>query len=220
MILLLVVVKDLYLYLGGMPPIAWLRWVLIIVMVLLGVYLWAVMLFSANAVLAGAPLRFSQSFRHVYLKISSIYSGLFALVLAMCLLFLVGYLLSNALTAILGGAIALRSFLILILIGLPLTFILVLWVFVLPLLVLEPISVVAAFRRSMSLVGYNYWLRGFSVYAAFLVLFFIESPVTGHGQWLAKHYFSFLFDAVILAILLPLLTNYFLLLLNDLRLRK
>ena len=124
-ILLIAVVKDFYIYWGGLPQNVWFRGILILVTALLIVYLWAVMLSSAHAVLSGSPLRWRQAYRHVYYKLSSIYAGLFALGLLLCVLFYFGYLLSHALAGWFAHTAALESLFSLIFIGLPLTFALV-----------------------------------------------------------------------------------------------
>ncbi len=220
MILLSAVVKDLYIYFGGLPANSWFRLAIIIVMVLAELYLWAVILWGANAVLLGAPVRLNQACREVYRKLSAIYAGFFALLLVLCVVFFVGYLLSNIFSMLAGNTMLVRSVLTLLLIGLPMTFAFVLFLFVLPLLILESLPIWLAFRRSILWVGYENWLRTFSVYAVVLVVILFTSPTTAHGQWLAKHYLSFLFDAFILSLFGPLVINYLLLLLNDLRLRR
>ena len=220
LILLIALVKDLYIYFGGMPINRWLHTVIILIMVLLEVYLWATVLYSADATFKAAPVQLNKACRAVYHKLASIYAGFFALVIGFCLLFFIGYFLSNIVTLFFANKMAARSISMLLLFGLPVTIGLVLCFFVLPLLVCESLMLWQAFQRSVKLVGYRNWLQTFVLYAIYIILLFIVSPNTLHGQWLARHYLSFIFDVIIFVLMIPLTINLLLLLLNDLRLQQ
>jgi len=219
MILLATFVKDIYIYWGGMPDIQIIRMMIIIVMVILEIYFWLAALYSANEILTGQSMPVKTVFHTVYYKWSSIYAGVFAFILGWCMVFFVGYLISMIFIAIFPDKILARALTYLILIGIPLTIGIVLCFFAIPILTVSSVNTMVAFRESVRLVSYKNWLRTFTAYAAILITALIVSPATRHGHWLRVHYLSFLFDAAVLILLAPLIINFILLLLNDLRLR-
>ena len=220
LILLAAVVKDVYLYLGGMPKNHIWHIVVVVVIALIEIYLWSAALYSANTILKGEPEKLSAVCKTIYNKSSSIYAGIFALVLVLCLIFFVGYLISNVVILLLAKKAIVRGLSYLIFIGLPAMFALVLFFFTVPLLILEKMNVWPAFRESVRLVWYRYWLHAFIPYAAIVISMLIMSPATKHGAWLLSYHLNFIFDVIILALIAPLIINFTLLSLNDLRLRQ
>lgn len=219
MILLAALVKDIYIYWGGMPNIQIIRMIIIIVMVILQIYFLLAALYSANKILKGQPMLVKTVFRTIYYKCSAIYAGVFAFILGCCLVFFVGYLISAIFIAIFPDKTLVRASTYLILIGIPMTIGIVLCFFAIPILTLDSVSMMPAFRESVRLVGYKNWLRTFAAYAAVIITSLIVSPATRHGHWLRVHYLSFLFDASVFILLAPLIINFILFLLNDLRLQ-
>ncbi len=218
LILLLAVVKDLYFYFGGMPKNTIAVWVIILVMVLMEVYLLSAAILGTHKILSGSPGRLNQTCRETFQKVSSIYAGFFALIIILCVLFFIGYGIAYLLSR--GSQPVIQNLLMLFFIGVPITYSLVMFFFVIPSLIVESVSVTTAFRQSFSQAGYTSWLRAFSCYAAFLVFFFVLLPSTRHGVWLVRYHVIFIFDVVMLSIFLPLLLNYLLFMLNDLKLRS
>ena len=195
----------------------------IVTMTLLGlleIYCCALALYAANAVLKGKPEALKEICNTINAKLSLIYSGVFALALGLCLLFFVGYLLSHLVIFFFAGKTVVQGMAYLFLIGLPMTFALVLFVFSVPLLILDNTTVWPAFRSSAFLIGCRHWLHAFVVYAAVLIMLLILSPMTKHGHWLLAHHLSFLVDVAALLFFVPLIINFMLLLINDLRIRR
>lgn len=219
-LLLMVLAKDLYLYLGGLPANHTLQLIIIFIILLIEVYLSSAALLSADQWLTGTPRRLNEVCRTVYRRIATIYLGFFAIILIGCAIFFVGHLFSNIIVYASANKTMAFNFAIILLLGLPLTIGLVLFFFVLPLLALGVNSIAVAFRESISLVGYRHWLKTFIIYAACVIFLLIISPGTLHGQWLITHYLNFVFDIIVFALFLPLLLNFILLLLNDLRMRQ
>ena len=189
-------------------------------MVVLDNFVWLAALYSTNETLKGQPMPVKTVFRTVYYKWSSIFAGVFAFILGWCVVFFVGYLISAIFIAIFPDKMLVRTLTYLILVGIPLTIGIVLCFFAIPILTIDVINMLPAFRESVGLVGYKNWLRTFAAYAAILITALIVSPVTRHGHWLRMHYLSFLFDAAVFILLAPLIINFILFLLNDLRLRQ
>lgn len=219
LILLGVVLKDIVIFFGGFPQQSLMKWVIVLLIVLSEVYLSAVILYLAHHQLAGEPRKYLSGVSHIYKKISIIYMGFFALVLAFCGIFFVGYLLSTFVITFFKGSAAFHNILWLLFIGFPLTGLLVLSFYAIPLLILNPINLAWSFLHSFSMIGYKYWLRTFSIYACMLLIGFMVSPMTLHEQWLTEHSLNFVFDASVLIIILPFMTNLILFSLNDLQVR-
>jgi hypothetical protein len=220
LILLMVLVKDLYLYLGGLPTNHWLRMIIIFIILLLQVYLSSSALLSTNGFLAGTPLRLSVACRTIYNRIATIYLGFFALILIFCAIFFIGHLLSGLVVYVSANKTMAYNFAIVLLLGLPLTICLVLFFFIMPLLALGTNNMAAAFRESIALVNYRNWLKTFILYAICVLFLLIISPGTLHGQWLIRHHLNFVFDIIVFSLVLPLIFNFILFLLNDLRIRQ
>lgn len=220
LILLATLAKDIYIYWGGMPSIQIIRMIIVIILVILGIYFWLAALYSANETLKGKPISVKMACRTVYYKWSSIYAGVFAFILGCCVIFFVGYLISAIFIAIFPDKTLARALSYLILIGIPLTIGIVLCFFAIPILTINTVNMIPAFRESVRLVGHKNWLQTFVAYAAILITFLIVLPGTRHGHWLRVHYLSFLFDAAVFILVAPLIINFILFLLNDLRLRQ
>ncbi len=220
LILLATLVKDIYIYWGGMPSIQIIRMIIVIILVILEIYFWLAAFYSANETLKGEPMSVKVVCRTVYYKWSSIYAGVFAFILGCCVIFFVGYLISAIFIGIFPDKTLVRALSYLLLIGIPLTIGIVLCFFTIPILTINTVNMISAFRESVRLVGYKNWLQTFVAYAAILITFLIVSPETRHGHWLRMHYLSFLFDAAVFILVAPLIINFILFLLNDLRLRQ
>ncbi|AAO90121.2 hypothetical protein [Coxiella burnetii] len=220
LILLIAIVKNAPIYLGGVPAERWIRLIVLFVIALLIVYLWSVALYRAHSIFAAAPVRLKPAFRVVYSKLSLIYAGFFILIIGICLLFFIGYLLSSLAARFFVHDPLVQALVLLLFAGLPITIFLVLFFPVWTLLVTKTLSVWRAFYQSAQWVGYRNWLRMFALYASYIFVFLFVSPATLHGKWLAQHYLSFVFDAIVLSIFTPLLINFTVLLVNDLHLRN
>lgn len=192
--------------------------IIYILFILLEVYIWSVAIYRVHLVIKGEPISFRAASSWILNKLSLIYMGIFAFILAITALFFVGYILVHIISLFFRNGVYLQEILLIFLIGLPLTFGLILFYFVLPLLILEPIDVWPAFRESAKLVGIGVnWLRTFVAYAVNLLLVMVLLPETRHIVWLQQYHIVFLFDLVLLSIVAPVLINFVLLLLNDLK---
>lgn len=220
-IILSTIVQEALLYLRGLQFSQIVRLTIYTIIILIIAYIWSVALYRTDLALKGEPVPFKTANRWICNKISSIYMGVFAFVLGVVALFFIGYVISHLVDMFVGNNQTLRAVLPMFLIGMPLAFFLVLFYYVLPLLILEPINLWPAFRKSAKLVGTSMgWLRTFAVYAITSLLIMVFIPQAQHNIWLKVHHVSFLFDLVVLSLAGPVIINLVLLLLNDLRLRR
>lgn len=218
-ILLMAVVKDLYIYLGGLPENNWLQLIIIFVMLLLQVYLSSTALLAVNSILLATPMRLNTAFRTIYKRIATIFLGFFAVILVLCAIYFIGHLLANLVVYFVPGVFWVHALSLFLLIGVPLTIALVLFFFIIPILALGTDNIQTAFKESILLVGYKNWLKTFCLYAASAFFLFIISSGTKHGQWLMHHHLNWIFDIVVFSLLLPLLLSAILLFLKSFRLR-
>jgi len=104
--------------------------------------------------------------------------------------------------------------------GMPLTYIAVLLLYLLPLVMIESVKPWVAFARVAYLVR-DEWLRVFSVYFCWIFLFVALVPRTLHAQWLlAQHGLYFPVCLLVLALIVPFAVNYSLYVLDDLMIRQ
>ncbi len=125
LILLIAIVKNAPIYLGGVPAERWIRLIVLFVIALLIVYLWSVTLYRAHSIFAAAPVRLKPAFRVVYSKLSLIYAGFFILIIGICLLFFIGYLLSSLAARFFVHDPLVQALVLLLFAGLPITIFLV-----------------------------------------------------------------------------------------------
>ena len=80
---------------GSISSRHWLYLILFFIIVLLEIYLWAVALYETDAIFKGILIKLIQVFRNFYFKFSLVYSEFFIFIIGACLLFFIGYFLSN-----------------------------------------------------------------------------------------------------------------------------
>lgn len=110
------------------------------------------------------------------------------------------------------------AFLTSVVISLPTIAIILFSFFVIPLLLMQDISIKNAFKQSALYTAKN-WFGVFVLYLILGSLIAFLLPSSKHALWLQQHYLLQLSDLVVLSIVLPILFNLLLLLLNDLKLR-
>ncbi len=213
-ILLLALVKNIYVYCGGMPENKLLSSVIIIAMAVVMIYLCTVMLYSASQVL----LNNSISLEDACLKIVKCAVK----IVFICLYYIVAYVIASLLLMVIAyfgkenhGVILLFDFIIVVI---PLLYFILITIFAFPFVLVEGSSVGKAFWNSNLLTMKN-WFPVFGLYAFIFVMIVLVTPTTLHWHLLQAYHVSLLFDFVVFAVFLPIIFNLWLLLLNDYKLR-
>jgi len=217
-ILIFVFFKNINLYLDTFISNSLLKKIISVIQIMAIVYLGVVILLVVNACLERKPVNYRLFFLVAFKRLFSVYIvclllGLFLAIMSyitMILLNLAGISSPNV-----AFYIRLFSFLF---IGFCIIFVLLRYFFAMPLIVLDKMKLMAAFKLSGHLVLDNY-IRLLSVYAIFIFTIFVCSQQTRHAAILQTYHVSYLFDYVLLCFLLPFSFNLVLLLLRDLKLR-
>lgn len=76
-----------------------------------------VALYEADAIFKGILIKLIQVFRNVYFKFSLVYSEFFIFIIGACLLFFIGYFLSNLIALFFCALTSFRTLLVLVFIG-------------------------------------------------------------------------------------------------------
>lgn len=220
LIFLIALVKDIPVY-TGLPKNFMLQTIIFIVEVALIVYLWSVSLYMTNLVLWNEKPNLSESARHINYKLFPIYLACICFIAAVGIIL---FLMVKLLTPLMLSLVAKKQMIgivgLILAIGLPLLFFIVLFFFTIPLIITDDLPCFTAFGRSAALVGVQNWLRVLSVYFFLLIIFYIVSTNTLHGHKLATHYLSFPFDLIVFLITIPVFNAFIILLKNDLQARE
>ncbi len=216
LILLILVVKDAYIYLGGMPHNTVLKIIVTILIWLLLIYFWSVSLYSTKAVLEGQPLTLNDTCRFIYRRILPIY--------LCCILYFLGFLCIVGIAKLIVliasqflGHNPVWSRIGFVLIGgIIFVYSIVLAFFALPLVALGQNRVLLAFRDSLNYVK-DEWFYVFGIYIVLMAFILLLSPNTLHSLFLQRHHLVVVFDFIVLCLFLPFLNNLILLTLHQLR---
>ena len=220
-IVMIVVVKDFYIYLGGLPRAPTAQAIGVVIIALILVYLLAVAFYLCYASLKQSSVKLSDAFSHVLRRLASIYLAL----LMFFIIFAAIFFLVKALILLIGGHSTnhvrrmIEGFLLVGISGIVILFVIVRCYFVYPFVVIEKIMAWRAFTESIRLTMRNS-LRTFGLYICSLPLGILTMPNTRHAVWLADHRLSALFDLIVFALLLPLYFNMVILMLKDLQWRR
>lgn len=217
-IVLFAIVKNLYLYLGGMPQNVWLKSGVIVLISLALIYLWTSSLASTAAALRDDFLNLRTTARSIHARIVPIYLSCLGYV---ALFFIVLYLGKGIIIALqwsLGNQAWLKGVGFIIFCGFPLLVAFALSFYALPLVIVEGQKPWDAFLESSRLVS-PHWLHGFMAYVVLATIILLESPDTLHWHFLSAYNLTIPFDMLVLSVLIPLFNALVLLSLNDLQLR-
>jgi len=220
-IVMIVVIKDCYVYLGGAPtsPTAQGVGALLIGVVL--IFLFAVSLQASYSSLKPSPTKLSDHFNHVLKRLIPLYlSVLFFIVLFVVIFFVVKWIVF----AIGGDSVdktrrSIEGVFIASFAGLMMLYVVIRCYFVLPMVVLDSLSAWRAFAESVRLT-LNNALRTFGIYLCGVIMVVLTMPGSRHYIWLADHKLIALFDLFVFALLLPLYLNMVVLMLRDLQWRR
>lgn len=205
-VLLMVIVKDIDIYLGVKFLGNAAQIVVDVIQALLLVYLFSVSLYVTRAVLSGETITLSDAFSAVFKLIWKVY--------LICLIFVVVYFIFSY------GIYLVHAEVLKLMLGLLFLGLIVQYFFIIPRVILDNDTVFSAFKKSakdFTIIG---WLIKFALYAFLLIVFFIVSTNTKHGHWLMNYYLNLPVDFIVILLALPLFNSFMVLFLNDAKLNK
>lgn len=220
MILLMVFVKDWYIYLGGMPTHGVMSWIVSVFMGVTLLYLFCVGLRISYTVWHQKTVSMNDVFLNTLKRLPyALVVILIFMVSLFALLYAAKYsaqgLIHMGHSAKVSGLVALFFILMF-----PYILGVVMFVFALPLTVIESMPVLKAFKESFWLIMPKQWFAAFGLYAVTAAMLVLISPDTLHGHFLKRYYLNAPFDLLVLGVFMPFLCNLFVLMINDCRLRQ
>ncbi len=215
----IVLVKDLYVYLGGMPANKTISSIIILAMILVIIYLWCAMLFSAHGVLNGKSARFAEALFHFNNNIVQVMLSFILYILGAVAIFLLLHLVTIIADQIWGATNWFHGYVYNLITGLLVLYWLVLMMMAPLTVLLEGAPALLSFKLSAALVVKRFWAV-FGLVVFFLAIYILVSPDTIHGHFITRYYMNAPFDFLVFSVMLPTLANMTLLMWHDLKLRQ
>ena len=219
LIVMMVVVKDLYIYLGGFPTNPVLAYLVGIVMTILLIYLFVTMLYLTNRTLCGEHGSLKDAFLAVNKRAVPLSLACLIFIIAPLILLLISELILHFITSAGADRYKYDGLIFVLVVGIPIMIAYLKYFFTIPLIVMEDFPIWNAFHEAGELV-YKEWLRVFGVYACAIAIWLLVSPDTLHGHLIQGYHLSAVFDFIVFCVTLPIMMNLIVFMRNDLRLRK
>ncbi len=219
LIVMIVVVKDLYIYLGGMPANPIWQYFIGIVMLILLIYLFMAMLYMTNRVLRSEYVTLSDALSGMNKQLAPLYLSSLIFIIVPTLLLLLSELILHLMAGAGVDHYKYAGLIFVLVVGIPILYGYLRYFYTIPLIVMEDFPIWKAFREASQLVRKN-WARVFGVYACAIAIWLLVSPDTLHGHMIQAYHISALFDFIIFCVTLPIMMNLVVFIRNDLRLRK
>lgn len=211
-ILIFVFLKAIYSHISFPRPVATvLAWVLAVIDIFL--FVWA--LVQVDKEFKGEPASLADTLILAFRLCWRAYLVCVLAVIIFMLLFGLGHWFVSSLAKLQGAT---AGFAIIILVGIPFVLVLIFFYLSIPLSVIYPQPLGAVLYYSALYAQKRFFLV-LMIYSELIIMFFISSTNTRHGQWLLSRHLMELTDVVTFSIVMPLLINLSLLLLYDCRLR-
>lgn len=214
LILLMIIVKDFYLYLGGMPKNLLLEYIIGVVIIVLLIYFFVVSLYLADHVIKNKPITLSQAFKRCIPLMLHTYIAIFSYtVLFFALLYLSRYITYHDLTNIV-------KFIVVLIFGFIFLIFAVETFFAIPIIILDKMFPWFGFKLSVRLVSLKNWAHSLINVICLMAIILLLDPTTLHGYLLENYYLNAPFDFVVLSVFLPFFNNLIIFSLNDLKLKQ
>jgi len=222
LVVFLVVVKDAYIYWGGMPSNPYLYGLVGIVMGLLILYLLVAMLYVAHCVFNNEDIDWRSALKDTFSRMGRVLVAFVVFVVVPALLFMFAHWIERLIIAGDSHPSSYSSLILVLSVGIPVMLAYLYYFFTIPLIVAENFGVWPAFKRAPRLVGRDWQdlVRVFGVYACGIAIWILISPDTLHGHLLKVYQVSAVFDLIALSVTLPIIMNLVVLMRHDLKLRK
>lgn len=190
--------------------------VMLVIASLLSLYFWSSALYAAHCALKSEVVSLNTCLIQVLKRFLRIV--LVALLYVLVFVLMIFWLqFLNHLVGNLPQAAAIKWWINLFAVGLPLLVFMLLFLLAIPLIIVENLTFFRALGRSAKMVWLSVFKSTLVLYAGILVLFYIVLPGTQHVRWLQDHHLKVLFDLVIFLVFAPIVINYALLVLNNLQ---
>jgi hypothetical protein len=222
LIVFLVIVKDAYVYLGGMPTNQYVYSVVAIVMTLLILYLLVAMLYTAHCVFNNENINWRTALSDTLTRMGRVILAFVIFIVVPILLFFIGEWIGRWLMAGDPKPYRYSGLILVLVVGVPVMIAYLYYLFTIPLIVSENFGIWQAFKHSPQLIGQqgSNVVRVFGVYAIGVAIWLLISPDTLHGHLIKMYKLSAPYDFVVFSVALPILMNLIILMRNDLKLRK
>lgn len=222
LIVMLVVVKDLPIYFGGMPDNVYFHTALAVIIGLVLVYLFTAMLYAAHCVLYSEDVNWKSALIDVWPKYGRVLLVVVLLALLPVLVTYISMLIAKFVDIKSSGGGNFLFFGGMLLGALIIFLVYMYFFFVIPSIVFENVSILDACGDSYALSrdDWTHLVRIFGVYVFVGLMWALVSSGTLHGHLLQMYKLSAVFDFVVFVVLLPIILSLVVLMRNDLRYRN
>jgi hypothetical protein len=219
LILMIVVVKDWYVYLGDFPKNDALKFMISTLMLIVLIYLFMSLLYMTHRILRSEPVMLPDTFKAINQRLFAIFSASFIFVVVPTLFVLLAEFVYHLILKDNSGGAKFSGLIFVFVVGIPILYAYLRYFFTLPLIAMENFSLWKAFGEAQKLVQGN-WARVFGIYACAIVIWVLVSPDTLHGHFMRMYHVSGIFDFIVFCVTLPIMMNLIVFMRNDLRLRN
>ena len=222
LILLLVVVKDACIYLGGMPTNAYLYGFVSVIMTVFILYLLTAILYATHCVLYNENISWRSALKDTLTRMGRVILAFAAFIVVPALLFFIGELIARWMMLDDVHPPRYSGLILVLVVGIPVMIVYLYYLFTIPLIVTENYAVWPAFKRAPMIVGkaWENLVRVFGIYVCALAIWLLVSPDTLHGHLMKMYKISAIFDFIAFVVTLPIVMNLIIFMRNDLKLRK
>jgi len=219
LMLMIVVVKDWYVYLGGFPKNDALKFIVSTFMLIALIYLFMSLLYMAQRILHSEPVTLMDAFKATNQRLFHIYTASFIFIVVPTLFVLLAEFVFHLIMRGHSGSTKFSGLIFVFVVGIPILYAYLRYFYTLPLIAMENFSLWKAFAEAQQLVQGN-WARVFGIYACAIVIWVLVSPDTLHGHFMRMYHISGIFDFIVFCVTLPIMMNLIVFMRNDLRLRN
>lgn len=218
LICLLVVVKDLYIYVGGGMPSSVEGVIAVIGMMIIAfIVLFSALLCRTNAAATGQNTELTEIYAIVFKRILNVlllviyYVAVFAIFYCLAQYVATDFFNGHDHTDLIKKLIALS-----VVVVLPCIYILVLSLMALPLILLDKKNIFHAIVESFQMTWFH-WLYVFNLYLLISFVVLITLPGTMHGKLFIHYHVIALYDLIVLGLIVPIICNMMILMLRELQ---
>jgi len=222
LIVLMVIVKDAYIYLGGMPQNLYLLGLVGVVMSFLLIYFVSTLLYLSHRVLGGEAVDWRVALKAVLPALGKIILAFLIFTIFPYLLILMGEWVTHVLVSGAAHKAQYAGLILVLSIGIPILIFYITYFFAVPLMLIDKLSLGKAFANAAHLASREWrnWGRVFGVYACGIAIWVLVSPDTLHGHLMKMYKLSAAFDFVVFCVTLPIMMNFIVFMCHDLKLRR
>ena len=202
------------------PPATTTHLLLLLPSLVLEITFWVMMVYVVYRMLKGEMVQLRTAVAEIFKQVHRLVLSYFLFLFCVAVTVGMGYGLGRVVIRHFEVHSATSDLLLILLIGFPVVYVIVLLMYAVPNIVIEKIGIWCAWTKSIRLCYFN-WFRAFAVYL--LTLVFVSLVNSAHllpAKYHWPEYWQYLGELVVWVAFIPFLINFYTFMLNDLRIRS